>query len=175
MFRDETTRTRTRFRQWHARTGGSASISAIDVSLSPLFTADSKWIQRNCVTLTYQLSLPAEDTVVSHFYHTIMANLSDEDPVRYLHSQLPNLYASSDPGSALRLATEAISYAASTKRVRKAAILCRKRYVQAIKAIGKAIQDPTEVRNDHTLYAILLLCGYEVSCQAPETRCPRLH
>ncbi|KAM5357465.1 hypothetical protein ACJZ2D_016231 [Fusarium nematophilum] len=96
-----------------------------------------------------------------------MDNLSDRDPAHYLHTQLPNLYARSDPGSALRLATEAISYATSTKLIEGATLLSRKRYVQAIKAIGKAIQDPIEARDDQTLYAILLLCGYETILQGP--------
>ncbi|KZL80607.1 c6 zinc finger protein [Colletotrichum incanum] len=169
MFRDENTRTQARFRQWHARTCGSASISASNASSSLLFAADSYVMQVNCATPAFSLSPPTEDVVINHFYHTILDNLSDEDPVRYLHSQLPNLYASCDPGSALRLATEAISYAASRKLVQKAALLCRKRYVQAIKAIGQAIQDPTKVGNDQTLYAILLLCGYETMLRDPST------
>ncbi|KZL67593.1 C6 finger domain protein, partial [Colletotrichum tofieldiae] len=169
MFRDENTRTHARFRQWHARTSGSASASTSNAFPLPFFSADSSLIHGNRVTRAYRLSPPTEDVVISYFYHTILDNLPDEDPVRYLHSQLPNLYASSGPGSALRLATEAISYAASTKLSQEASLLCRKRYVQAIKAIGQAIQDPTEVVSDQTLYAILLLCGYETMLRDPDT------
>lgn len=39
----------------------------------------------------------------------------------------------------------------------------RKRYVQSISALKAAIRDPIEVKSDETLYAVLLLCGYEVS------------
>ncbi|KAK1979189.1 C6 zinc finger protein [Colletotrichum cereale] len=169
MFHNENTRTKARFRQWHARTSGSASTSANNASLSPLFSAGTNLMYSDPVTLTYSLSLPREEVVINYFYHTVLDNLSDEDPVRYLLTQLPNLYATSDPGSALRLATEAVSYASYTTLVPGAALLCRKRYVEAIKAIGQAIQDPAEVVSDQTLYAVLLLCGYETTAQDPTT------
>jgi hypothetical protein len=124
----------------------------------------------NCVTPVDGLFPPMQDVVVCHFYHTTLETLSDKDPVRFLHSQLPNLYSRSDPGSAIRLATEAISYAASTKLMQEAALLSRKKYIQAIKAIGNAIQDPIKVENDQTLYAVLLLSGYEVSYSVSKSR-----
>jgi hypothetical protein len=142
MFRDETFKTQQRVRQRRAPPHGSYPGSKISV---------------------YSMYPSMQDFAVCHFYHTTMENLSDEDPVRSLHTLLPSLFADSQPGSPLCLATEAISYAASSRLVQEAMQLSRKRYVQAIKAIGKAIQDPTEVSNDQTLYAILLLCGYEVS------------
>lgn len=39
----------------------------------------------------------------------------------------------------------------------------RKRYVKAIAALKATIQHPVEVKSDDTLYAVLLLSGYEVS------------
>jgi hypothetical protein len=104
-----------------------------------------------------------EDASLCYFFYTTLGQLSHGDPVRVLHSQLPNLYAKSDPSSALRFAAEAISYAASAKFIQRAAVLSRERYVQAINAVGKAIHDPIEAGNDQTLYAVLLLSGYEVS------------
>lgn len=164
MIRDETTITQNRFRQWHMRTRGSDSRLARNASLfSTLVAGVSTSMFGDCVTPAYRLSPSAEDAVLCHFYQTIIETLSDEDPAHYLHTQLPNLYVRSDPGSALRLATEAISYASSPRLVQDAILLSRKRYVQAIKAIEQAIQDPVEVGNDQTLYAVLLLCGYEVS------------
>ncbi|RDL41612.1 uncharacterized protein BP5553_01591 [Venustampulla echinocandica] len=77
--------------------------------------------------------------------------------------QLPALYHQSDAESALRLSTQAISYASSTKSGHKAAKISRRKYVQAIRAVEKAIRNPVEVKKDETLYAVLLLCGYEVS------------
>ncbi|KAH6874444.1 hypothetical protein B0T10DRAFT_586429 [Thelonectria olida] len=158
MFRDETTRTRNRFHHWNTRTRGSDSTSASNAPLSLAL-----------ITPAYRLAPSAEDAAICHFYQTIIDTLSDEDPAYYLHTQLPSLYARSDLGSALRLATEAISYAVSVKLVREATLLSRIRYVRAIQAIGKAIQDPREARNDETLYAILLLCGYETILQNQNT------
>ncbi|CEI70787.1 unnamed protein product [Fusarium venenatum] len=169
MFRDETTRTQTRFRQWETRNRGSDSTSASTTSLSLLLARASKWMYDNCVTPVDGLFPPIQDVVVCYFYHNTLGTISDKDPVHSLHSQLPNLYSRSDLGSALRLATEAISYATSTKLMQEAALLSRKRYIQAIKAIGKAIQDPQEMVNDQTLYAILLLSGYETISRDPDT------
>lgn len=92
-----------------------------------------------------------------------MSTITGEDPVRGLQRYLPELYAKSVPGSALRLAAEAISFVASRAVVPTANLLCRQRYVQAVQAVGRAIRDPLMVKQDETLYAILLLSGYEVS------------
>lgn len=116
-----------------------------------------------CVPWVDSLSPAAEDVAICHFYHNVLENLSDKDPTRHLHTQLPAVYAKSEPGSALRLATEAISYAASTKLAREPARIAKERYVQATRAVRTALYDAREAMSDQTLYAVLLLCGYEVS------------
>jgi hypothetical protein len=114
---------------------------------------------------SFGASLPAsvEDFAICHFYHTILNNLQMEDNARYLHTQLPGLYFHSASESAIRLATQAIAYALSTKFGHDATQLSRRRYMHAIRAISKALQDPIEAQSDQTLYSILLLSGYEVS------------
>ncbi|KAH6679957.1 hypothetical protein F5X68DRAFT_263657 [Plectosphaerella plurivora] len=116
----------------------------------------------------FQMLPTLEDDAMCYFYHTTLSNLSAEDPTRYLHSQIPYLYGSSPSGSAFRLAAEAMAYAASRDRLPRAGLLCRKRYIEAVNAIRDAIEDPEEVRDDHTVYAILLLCGYETMLRDPE-------
>lgn len=156
MFRDESSRTQARFRQWHARTSARE-----DSAVSPLRTARFlPWVLGSPFSQSV-LSSSEEETVICHFYHTILHNLSPEDPVHFLHTQLPSLYGKSRTGCALRLATEAISYASSSRLFPEAALISRKRYVRAVQALGQAIQDPTEAASDHTLYAALLLSGYE--------------
>jgi hypothetical protein len=117
------------------------------------------------------LSPSAEDFAICQFYHTTLQNLRQEDHARYLHMQLPALYHQSDKESALRYATQAISYASSTKFGDSVAQLSRKPYMQAIRAVRKSIRNPAEIKSDQTLYAILLLCGYEVSSFTFTTLC----
>lgn len=117
------------------------------------------------MTLAAGLSQPVEDAAVCHFYYATLETLSIEDPAHFVHSRLPSLYTKSDPGSALRLATEATSYAASARIMCNGALLARKQYVRAIRAIQKAIQDPAKAADVTILYAVLLLGGFEVSCQ----------
>lgn len=40
--------------------------------------------------------------------------------------------------------------------------IARKNYVGAIHALKTAIENPKKAKTDETLYAVLLLCGYEV-------------
>lgn len=145
VFRDETTRTQEKS-QRQSRTHGLDPRSASNAAIA----------------LTYSLPVEREDIVTCHFYHTTLETLSERDPSHHLHAQLPGLYAKSHSGSALRLATEAISYATSTNLVPEGAQLSRKRYVQATRAVRFALQNAQEAGDDQTLYAILLLCGYEV-------------
>jgi len=164
-FRDETTRTREKFQQWQSRSHGSCPRSASNTAFPAIHIHAARvpvWMHGDCMTWTHPLSPAADDLVVCHFYHTTMENLSHQDPAHRLHTELPSLYTKSDPGSALRLATEAISYAASPKLVQEATQLSRKRYIQATRAVRNALQDLPEAGDDQTLYAILLLCGYEV-------------
>ncbi len=106
-----------------------------------------------------------EDLTLCFFYQTTLESLIHADRAQYLHLQLPTLFSRSEAGSALRLATQAISlaiWARSRPDDLKASQLSRKRYSQALSAMNAAIQDPVEVKSDDTLYAVLLLSGYEV-------------
>jgi Zn(2)-Cys(6) binuclear cluster domain-containing protein len=159
IIRDETKRTKAKFSQWQPQPRGPIPTSEV-TAVSGMGPA---WL--NIDPTVCRLPPAQEDIAVGYFYHTMMNTLCEGDPTRYLHLQLTKFYAQSTPGSAFRSATEAISYAASRHMMPRAALLCRKRYIDAVNAIRTAIQDPEEVRNDHTIYAILLLCGYEVSDQ----------
>ncbi|KAH7016389.1 C6 zinc finger protein [Microdochium trichocladiopsis] len=154
IFRDETSQVQARSRQRRACTGTSSNCIRLHTSSWSHAFAD-------VLQLPITLSPSMEDTVVSHFYHTTLETISDEDPVHFLHSQLPSLYARGSPKSALRLATEAISYAASRQYIRQGALVARERYVKAVKAIRQAVQDPVEAQDPAVLYAILLLSGFE--------------
>lgn len=162
-FRNETARTRVKVQRGELRKNGSCARSAGGLTFSSAHaTAVSTGTHYGHEVWAYNLSPAAEDVVICHFYHTTLANLSHLDPTRHLHLQLPSLYAKSKPGSALCLATEAISYAASMRLARQSAQVSRKRYVKAIEAIRTDLQDVREAGTDQTLYAVLLLCGYEV-------------
>jgi len=110
--------------------------------------------------------LPSQDDLpICFFYQTTLESLINADRALYLHLQLPMLFSRSDAGSALHLATQAISLAVwSRSRLGdiSARHLSRKRYVQALVAMNAAIRDKVEVKSDETLYAVLLLSGYEV-------------
>lgn len=157
-FRDETAKTRERSQRLQLR---AHSIRSAGKATRP--SGVSRWANGDSLVWASLPSPSAENLVICHFYSATMENLSDQDPARHLHSHLPNLYARSDPGSALRLATEAISYAVSLKLVPDATQLSRRRYIQATRAVRTALQDLHEAGTDHILYAILLLCGYEVA------------
>lgn len=106
-----------------------------------------------------------EDLPLCFFYQTTLEPLINTDHARYLHLQLPTLFSRSEAGSALHLATQAISLAAwarSRPDDRNAGHLSRLRYLQSLLAMNTAIQDPVKVKSDDTLYAVLLLSGYEV-------------
>jgi hypothetical protein len=155
MFRHENKRTKEKAERSYKSTRAS--------SLGLINNGDFSILSPVKIDFNMWLSLSADDIAVCEFYHSILDNLSHEDDTRFLHTQLPALYTQSPLGSALRLSTEAIAYACSTKIGHKAAELSRERYVTAIKAVERAIRDPVEVKSDQTLYAILLLCGFEVS------------
>ncbi|CCF31906.1 C6 zinc finger protein [Colletotrichum higginsianum] len=169
LFRDETARTQVKIRRGHLRSRPPGYTLAANAQQSPLLAGVSKWSHGASVSPFERLSPSLDELVLCRFYHTTLDNLSHADPVRFLHSQLPDLYARSGPNSALRLATEAISYAASRTLAHEAALVSRIRYVQAIKAVGKAIRDPEELEHDQTLYATLLLSGYETMLGDPNT------
>ncbi|KAI3573532.1 C6 zinc finger protein [Fusarium oxysporum f. sp. albedinis] len=162
MFRDETARTEEKVQQRNAPWRDSISrLTTNPASLISLLERISISTFNNYATLPRSLPPPEEDIAICNFYHSIAENLSDVDPAHYLHQQLSHLYARSNHDSFLRLATQAISYAASTKLIPRATLLSRKRYIQALGALRKAIQDSVQNADDQTLYGVLLLCGYE--------------
>ncbi len=113
-----------------------------------------------------QVLVPSqEDLPLCFFYHTTLESLLNADRAQYLHLQLPTLFSQSGAGSALYLATQAISLAAWTRSRPNdihAIRLSRKRYSQSLEALNTAIRDPVKAKGDDTLYAVLLLSGYEV-------------
>jgi hypothetical protein len=145
-FRDETATVQARIRRPAKRIRTATILTSV---ISP----------HSCSSLLPTL----EDVVLSHFYHTITASLPDANHACYLHLQLPALYSQSSSRSALRLSTQAISYALAGKLDRNLSQLSKKHYGQAISAVNAAIRDPQQAKDDQTLYAVLLLCGYEVS------------
>jgi hypothetical protein len=112
------------------------------------------------------MGLPSKiDLSLCFFYQTTLESLMNADRARYLHLQLPTLFSRSEPGSALQLATQAISLATWTKSQPNdlnASQLSRTCYLQSLAAMNAAIRDPAKVKSDDTLYAVLLLSGYEV-------------
>ena len=106
-----------------------------------------------------------EDLAVWHFYSNTMASLSRSDHAYYLHSELPRLYTRIYKGSALCLSTQAIAHADASKYHGPRTRHAQKLYTQAISAMNLALQDSKEAIADETLYAVLLLCGYEtITC-----------
>jgi hypothetical protein len=159
MFRDESRQVQARVQQKRIHTSDSLRLRLRKKLPSHPFAED---LQTWKLPVVGRLSPPMEDAAICRFYYTTLDTLSSEDPVHYLHLQLPGLYAKCSPDSALRLATEAISYAASRHLLPQGAQLARKGYIKAVQAIREAVQDPAEAQNPTTLYAILLLSGYEV-------------
>ena len=113
-----------------------------------------------------RLLLPSEaDLPLCFFYQTTLESLIDADRAQYLHLQLPTIFSRSEAGSALHLATQAISlaiWARSRPNDLNASQLSRRRYSESLSAMNAAIRDPVKVKSDDTLYAVLLLSGYEV-------------
>lgn len=136
-------------------------IAALSPSHQPLF------LQPNKYSLGGALSQSKEDLALCFFYQQTLENLVETDHARYLHEQLPTLFPRCGPNSALRLATVAIAFAVWSKSRQGLGptLQCsRKRYVDAIGALNNAICDPREAKSDETLYAVLMLGGYEVGC-----------
>ncbi|CAF3573687.1 unnamed protein product, partial [Fusarium graminearum] len=158
IFRDETTKTRAKHRQKkvenHPRPGQIVS------SFTTLgrFSASYSDI---AITIPCAFRTSKEDVAINNFYNSTVDNLPNEDPTRHLHQQLPSLYFQSQQGSVLRLATKAISYASAANIIPQAVHLSGKSYTKALSALRTAIQDPNLPFSDETLYAVLLLCGYE--------------
>ncbi|CAH0042451.1 unnamed protein product [Clonostachys rhizophaga] len=142
MFRDETARTQIKARRRHAGRGANFPQLPTPPPSSLLF-------------------LQSQDIAICYFYTTTLSNLSEKDPTRQLQMYLPSLYTKSRIGSALRLATESISHVLLPNLVPDSKRTARKRYNAALIAIRRAIQDPIQAKTDETLYAVLLLCGYE--------------
>ncbi|KAH7127954.1 C6 zinc finger protein [Dactylonectria estremocensis] len=163
MFCDETSKTQQKIQRQHMPIQGSQQMLSPNVTFTVIPTQESSFTRKISKIPAYSISPSLQDFAIYHFYHANLNNLSDQDPVYHLHTLLPALYAQSRSGSALSLATEAISYASSSKLVPEATQLSRKRYGKAIKALKVALQDPVEVSSDQTLYAILLLSGYETT------------
>ena len=78
---------------------------------------------------------------------------------------LPALFTDAPIGSALALATSAVSLAiaAGDPKCTRESILSRKKVGTAMSMIHKAIEDPVESLKDETLLAVLVLCLFEVS------------
>lgn len=142
-FRDETARTQIKARRRHAG-------------------RDANFPRHPTPPPSSLLFLQCQDIAICYFYTTTLSNLSEKDPARQLQMYLPSLYTKSRIGSALRLATESISHVLLPNLVPDSKITARKRYNAALIAIQRAIQDPIQAKADETLYAVLLLCGYEV-------------
>ena len=165
-FRDETRRTQRKARKTKFN---HRSTSPIHRPSTPIDRSDLLHIPSDNRNLHQMdgfgkhLPPPLEDSVVCHFYETTAASLPDEDHARYLHLLLPDLYNRSSPYSPLRLAAQAISYATSAKSRPNLAQRSSELYGQAISALNSAIRDPNQVKNDQTLYAVLLLSGHQVS------------
>ncbi|RGP63727.1 c6 zinc finger [Fusarium sporotrichioides] len=122
------------------------------------------------VTIPRALRTSKEDVAITNFYNSTVDNLPNEDPTRHLHQQLPSLYFQSQQGSVLRLAVEAISYASAANLIPQAVQLSGKLYIKALSALRTALQDPKLPFSDETLYAVLLLCGYETKMGQPSLR-----
>jgi len=128
--------------------------------------ADEKSGALTSAQLQPALALSKDSLALGFFYTKTLENLPESDHARYLHMHLSPLYLSSRPQSALRLAVLAMSHVAYSRYGRDDCQLVRssrKFYVQAISAVNTALRDPIEAKTDATLYAVLLLCGYEVS------------
>jgi hypothetical protein len=101
-----------------------------------------------------QVLLPSkEDLSLCFFYQTTLESLIDADRAQYLHLQFPTLFSQSEPGSALHLATQAISlalWAKSQPNDIDASHLSRTRYSQSLLAMKAAIRDPVEAKSDES-------------------------
>jgi hypothetical protein len=120
-----------------------------------------------------EIGLPLrEDMALCFFYQTTLESLENADRARNLHLQFPTLFSRCEAGSALHLAAQAISlavFARSRPNDVDARQMSRRRYAQSLAAMNAAIRDPVKVKSDGTLYAVLLLSGYEVRCLRLET------
>jgi hypothetical protein len=106
-----------------------------------------------------------EDLPLCFFYQKTLESLIDTDRAQYLHLQLPALFSRSETGSVLNLATQAIAlaiWARSRPDDLNAGYLSRMRYLQSLSAMNAAVRDPMKAKSDDTLYAVLMLSGYEV-------------
>jgi Fungal Zn(2)-Cys(6) binuclear cluster domain len=107
----------------------------------------------------------ARDVIVWQFYCQTKSSLPKSGHAYYLHSELPYMYSRSLSTSALHLSTQAIAYAVAAKSHKSAARFAREYYAKAISAMKLTLQDTQEVMADETLYAVLLLSGYEtITC-----------
>ncbi|UZP32467.1 hypothetical protein NXS19_000283 [Fusarium pseudograminearum] len=167
VFRDETTKTRAKHHQKKVESHSQPGqiVSAL-TTLGRFSTSYSDM----AVTIPRALRTSKEDVAISNFYNSTVDNLPNEDPTRHLHQQLPSLYFQSQQGSVLRLAVEAISYASAVNIIPQAVQLSGKSYTKALSALRAAIQDPNLPFSDETLYAVLLLCGYETKMGEPSLR-----
>ncbi|KAF5591664.1 c6 zinc finger [Fusarium pseudocircinatum] len=156
LFRDETSKTKEKIRQRRTSQHGR--------EIQLLKNADSLVMETSFVkysTLHPPLLPSKEDIAICHFYHSTVENLSIHDPTLSLQEQLPRLHATCRPDSALRLALEAVSLAASAKIIPQAVQLGLKRYLKAVRALREAMQSEKRGIDYQALYSVLLLCGYE--------------
>jgi len=154
-----------------SRKPGFKDSKQLSVTASPKSSHDRAWMRAGEES-QFLLSgigrslLPSkEDLSICFFYQTTLESLIDVHHSLYLHLQLPILFSHSQAGSALHLATQAISlanWARSRPNDINASRLSRMRYSQSLLAMKSAIRDPAEAKSDETLYTVLLLSGYEV-------------
>ncbi len=161
-FRDEDYQNAREFQQWQSRSHRPYPRSAKQFSIlrDSLQTPMSDY--NDCMNITYQLSTTTEDFATCHFYHATLETCQ----IKILHETFTPATRSRTPNAVLvlhcawqRQQSHSLRF---TKLLQEATQLSRKRYVQAIKAVRNALPDQQEATNDETLYAILLLCGYEV-------------
>ena len=121
----------------------------------------------NPLMVDLMLGPMSKDAVVWYFYYSTMATLTELDHSYHIHSELPKMYTSSHAESALCLSTQAIAHAAASRAGKSTLRNARRSYGLAISALNITLQDPRQAVADETLYAVLLLCGYEtITCDS---------
>lgn len=127
---------------------------------------DTRLVQQQ---IDFPLDSSGGDRAVWRFYFTTIATLSKEDHSYHLHMELPTMYSKSHIHSALYLSTQAIAHASALKSGTSTTTKARLSYARAVEALCRAIEQPTEAAADETLYAALLLSGYETTTDSEKT------
>lgn len=108
-------------------------------------------------------SLPIEEEVVRVYFKNFAFLYQNQDTVRGFLPYLVPMYAASEEGSSLRVATHAAALCAISQLPgqRQLAFRAAAAYGEAIKTVATALKDPDRAKSDETLQATLLLCLYE--------------